>query len=154
MKKLLLLIASTLAMAASMPAAAITANGAVPISITLTPLCVVTAPAAVTMTYTSFDTGAASNAQTGQVKCTNLRTYRIAFSSTDNTVLTASGTGVGLNYTLTLSGNGAGANSTRSGVDQSYTVTGGIAAGQAGDCASGASCTYTNATAATMYVIY
>lgn len=153
MKKLILLIVTAFTSLMSAQAFAQSpASAAVPVQIVLTPKCVVTAPATVSLAYESFGT-VTPNAQTGQVKCTNSRPYRIAFSSTDNTVLTATGTGVGLPYTLTLSGTGAGSNGTGNGADQSFTVTGAVdAANLAGTCATGATCTYTGSH--TMYVIY
>jgi hypothetical protein len=153
MKKLILLIVTAFTSLFSAQAFAQSpASASVPVQIVLTPKCVITAPATVSLAYESF--GAATpDAKTGQVKCTNSRPYRIAFSATDNTKLTDTGTGVGLPYTLTLSGTGAGSNGTGSGVDQGFTVTGVVdSAGLAGTCATGATCTYTGSH--TMYVIY
>ena len=84
-----------------------------------------TPPGNVVFNYTGF--GAAANASTGYgVTCTNFLPYTMALDATSGTLL-------GLNYTIGLSSAGA----TGTGFEQSYTVSGNIAAGQAGTCAAG-----------------
>lgn len=86
------------------------------------------APGDVVFNYVAFG-GAANASTTYGVTCTNYLPYTMALDATSGTIL-------GVNYTLALSAAGA----TGSGSQQSYTISGNIAAGQAGTCASG-SCT-------------
>lgn len=91
----------------------------------------------VTFSYTSFQ-AAASTATGGgfQVRCTNTLPYTLALDSTSVT-----DDAVNLAYTLSLSAAGG----TGSGAFQNYTVSGSMASGQAGTCAT-ASCTNASAT--------
>jgi spore coat protein U-like protein len=98
-------------------------------------------PSTLTLNYISF----ASTPQTGTmnftVDCTRGTSYALALSPTAGTLL-------GLNYTLALSSAGA----TGDGRAQPHTVTGTIAAGQAGTCSTGA-CTATQ-TGVTVTITY
>jgi len=105
------------------------ATGTFPVAIYTPAQCSLsTAPGNVVFTYVAF--GAAANASSNYgVTCTSFLAYTMALDATSGTVL-------GLNYTLSLSA----ANATGNGSQQSYTISGNIAAGQAGTCATG-SCT-------------
>ena len=101
-------------------------NGIFPVTIFTPAQCsLTTAPGNVVFNYPGF--GAAANASTGfGVTCTNYLPYTMALDATSGTLL-------GLNYTLALSAVSA----TGNGAEQSYVISGNIAAGQAGTCASG-----------------
>jgi spore coat protein U-like protein len=91
-------------------------------------------PSTLNMNYTAFSTTAQTGSTSFGVSCTATTTYTMALSATSGVLL-------GLNYTLALSATGT---QTGNGFQQSYNVTGNIAAGQAGTCATG-SCTGTQA---------
>lgn len=110
-----------------------TATGLAGVSISTPPTCnLSTAPSDVVFNYVGF--GPVANASTTfAVTCSTYLPYTMALDATSGTVL-------GLNYTIGLSapsgtGNGAG---------QTYTISGTIAAGQAGTCGTG-SCTASQA---------
>jgi spore coat protein U-like protein len=84
-----------------------------------------TPPGNMNFTYTSFQAAAAAANTTFQARCTSAFPYTLALDATSGTLL-------GLNYTLSLSAAGA----TGTGVVQSFTISGSIAGGQAGTCAS------------------
>lgn len=109
------------------------ATGTFPVSIATPAQCSLsTPPGNVVFNYTGF--GAAANASTVYgVTCTTYLAYTMALDAT-------SGTLVGVNYTLALSAPGA----TGNGAEQSYTISGNIAAGQSGTCAT-ATCTASQA---------
>lgn len=88
-------------------------------------------PSTLTLAYTSFASTPQTATMNFTVDCTNGTPYTLALGTTSGTLL-------GLNYTLALSSAGT----TGNGFAQPYTVTGSIAAGQAGTCSSGA-CTAT-----------
>ncbi len=116
---------------------AATATGNFNVNITLTSVCQLTGPADLNFTYTSFQVGAATGAGGAfSVKCTNSLPYTIALDSTSVT-----DDAVNLAYTLALSAAGG----TGNGAAQNYSVTGSMAASQAGTCAV-ASCTNAAAT--------
>ncbi len=103
-----------------------TTTGAFPVSIATPAQCSLTsAPGNVVFNYVAFG-GAANASTTYGVTCTSFLAYTMALDATSGTIL-------GLNYTLGLSAGGA----TGSGAQQSYTISGNIAAGQSGTCASG-----------------
>jgi hypothetical protein len=150
MKKLIVPLTAAIAFMAASQVSAATANVAVPVSITLTPLCVLTAPPTVTLAYTSFAGAVTSAAQSGTVKCTGSRPYKLSWDSTTDTVTTTPTlTSLGLNYTLSLT---AGATGTGDGNAANYSVEGTISGNQAGTCATGATCTASPTT--TLYVHY
>ncbi|WP_332778075.1 hypothetical protein [Polaromonas sp.] len=98
-------------------------------------------PSTLTLNYTSFALVPQTATMNFTVDCTNSTTYTLALSPTAGTLL-------GLSYTLALSSSGA----TGNGFAQPYTVTGTIAAGQAGTCATGAcSATQTGVTVTITY---
>jgi len=145
MKKLLVTVLSLLGLTFAMPGhAAGTASGTFNVGLTLTSKCEINSTNAATgavitdlaMTYTSFQTTAATGTTTFNVRCTNSLPFTLALDST-----TVTDNALNLAYTLSLSG----ASGTGSGVDQAFTVTGNIASGQAGTCAT-ASCTNGTAT--------
>lgn len=114
------------------PTGVVWGTAAVTLQTTISPACnFTTAPAAITLSYTSFSATAVSGNSPFQLRCTNTTTYTLGFD-------TASGTVLGLNYDLTLNS----ASGTGSGLSQSYTSTATLPAGQAGTC-TGANCTST-----------
>jgi hypothetical protein len=141
MKKLALTAALAMASLLSQQAfaapAPITQTSNFDVDINLTTGCVISqAPSTVSFTYTAFATSAQPLDTNGtfKVKCTNNLNYGLTLDSAGAYTDTATN----LTYTLSLSGAGAAGN----GGDQTYTITGSMAAGQGGSCAaSGASCT-------------
>lgn len=110
-----------------------TALGTIGIAISTPASCSLsTPPGNVVFAYVGF--GAAANASTSYgVTCSTYLPYTMALDATSGTIL-------GLNYTLALGAASASGN----GAEQTYTVSGNIAAGQAGTCATG-SCTASQA---------
>ena len=102
------------------------AGGRISVAISTPASCSLsTPPGSVVFNYVGF--GAAANASTTYgVTCSNYLPYTMALDATSGTIL-------GLNYTLSMSA----ASATGSGAQQSFTISGNIAAGQAGTCASG-----------------
>ena len=98
-------------------------------------------PSTLTLNYTSFAATPQTATMNFTVDCTRGTTYTLALSPTSGTLL-------GLNYTLALSSAGT----TGTGLAQPYTVTGSIAAAQAGTCSSSA-CTATQ-TGVTVTISY
>lgn len=96
--------------------------------------CVITVPPGnINFTYTSFQVAAAAANTTFAVRCTNLHAYTMALDATSSTL-------IGLTYTLALSQ----ASAVGTGASQTFTITGGITAGQSGTCSSSAAaCTGT-----------
>lgn len=137
MKKL---AASTIAAAAMFAAISPAAQAATAVSgnfnlvINLTSACTVTTPGAITLAYNGLQTTAASGSSGFNIQCTNTLPYTMA---TDVTGATAATTG--LVYTLATSA----ASGTGNGAAQAYTVVAGIAANQAGTCAT-ATCSDTS----------
>lgn len=129
MKKLLSLLALALASIATLPVQAATATGQFDVTINLTSACLYTKTSDVAFTYTSFQTTAQAETTSGgfTIQCTNSLPYTLALDST--AVLDAA---VDLNYTLALSA----PSGTGNGSAQSISVTGSIAADQAGKCAT------------------
>ena len=135
MKKLLALLALALASVATLPVQAATASGQFDVSISLTGTCKYVKTSDVAFTYTSFQAGAQAQTTAGgfTVQCTKNLVYTLALDSTSIT-----DAAVDLDYTLALSSGGG----TGDGSAQAYSVTGSIAAGQTGKCATaGGVCT-------------
>jgi spore coat protein U-like protein len=89
--------------------------------------CTLTSPPGnINLAYTSFQVAAASASTNFGVNCTTGIPYTMALDAT-------SGTLVGLNYTLALSQT----SSNGTGVAQTFSISGSIAGGQAGTCATG-----------------
>jgi spore coat protein U-like protein len=110
---------------------ALTANGNASVSILAPASCSMsTAPGDISFVYTSFQVGAATASTTFGVTCTNTLPYTMALDATSGTL-----PGVGLAYTLSLSTS----SSTGTGVAQTHSVSGTMAGGQVGTCAT-ASC--------------
>ena len=112
---------------------ALMATATFPVAIHVSSTCnITTTPAPLVFNYVSF--GPLINPTTTLgVKCTNLLPYTVAID------LPATGTLLGLNYSLVLSpasdvGSGTGGGSP----EKIHTITGTMAAGQAGTCAVGA----------------
>lgn len=125
MNKQLKLLAAAAALALAPTANAVDITGNFNVTVTLTPVCSITAgPANVTFTYTSFQAGAAASAGGGfTVACTQNLSYSMT--------LDAPPTGLvgGLAYTIAAP---AGA-FTGTGVGVNHTISGSIAGGQGGD---------------------
>ncbi len=104
-------------------------------SVTIAPSCTLSStPKDLTFTYTSFQTSQAEASTSFAAKCVKDTSYTMALDATSGTLL-------GLNYSLAISPTGQ---RTGSGVDQSVTIGGTIAAGQSGICAT-SSCTASQA---------
>jgi spore coat protein U-like protein len=110
-----------------------TATGIASVSISTPATCnLTTAPGNVVFNYVGF--GAAANASTTfAVTCSTYLPYTMALDATSGTIL-------GLNYTIGLSA----PSGTGNGAAQTYTISGTIAAGQSGTCATG-TCTASQA---------
>lgn len=132
---------------------AVTTNGGFDVTINLTSACVLGTVGGVSFTYTSFGGAATGTGGAFNVKCTNSLPYKIGFTNavTPATTETVTDDAVNLQYTLGLSA----ATGTGNGADQPYSVTGTMAANQAGTCATGtcSNSTATNKTR-TLYVSY
>jgi spore coat protein U-like protein len=114
------------------------ATGTAPVSILTPATCTIsTPPGNIVFDYTAFG-GAISPGTTFRVTCTNSLPYTMALDATTGTV-------VGLNYSLALSA----AASTGTGAPQLHSITGNMAAGQAGTCGTG-TCTGSQARAITI----
>lgn len=136
MKKLALIAALGLS-SLVLSAHAATATGNFDVTINLTSACQISSAPTAAFTYTSFQGTAATFASSFNVKCTN--TLPITSVTLDSTSVTDNATN--LAYTLALGAvPGAG-----TGVDQSISITGSMAANQAGTCAT-ATCTNAAAT--------
>lgn len=106
-----------------------TVTTALLVTVRTTNSCQITvAPGDVNFTYTSFQVAAAAASSTYGVRCTSLFPYTMSLDGTQPYSL------LGLNYTLSIP-----ASSTGTGLTQTHTINGSIAAGQAGTCAT-ASC--------------
>jgi hypothetical protein len=125
MNKQLKLLAAATILAIAPAAQAATINGNFNVSVTLTPVCAITAgPANVTFTYTSFQAGVANSAGGGfSVACTQNVSYSMS--------LNAAPTGLvgGLAYTIAA----PAGSFTGTGVAVAHTISGTIAGGQGGD---------------------
>jgi spore coat protein U-like protein len=156
MKKLLVSGVMALAAILTAPVQAATDSATVAVTINLTSKCVFGTMNAVVFNYTSFQTTAATaSGGTFNMKCTNTLPYKIGFTNvaTPATTDAVTDNAVNLAYTLGLSAT----TGTGSGVDQAYTVTGTMALGQSGTCATaGGACTNSAATnkTRTIYVVY
>lgn len=144
MKKLLITLLSLLGLTFTITGHAATAAGNFNVALTLNSKCEINSTNAATgalitdlaLTYTSFQTTAATGSTSFNVRCTNTLPYTLALDNTsvlDNAL--------DLTYTLSLSA----ASGTGTGADQPITVNGSISSGQAGTCAT-ASCTNATAT--------
>lgn len=140
MKKLILVIALGLAAIAAVPAQAATATGQFDVTINLTSTCKYVKTSDVVFNYTSFQASAQAQTTAGgfTVQCTKTLPYTLALDSTAVT-----DDAVDLDYTLALSATSG----TGNGNTQAYSVTGSIAANQAGKCATaGGACSNSAAT--------
>ena len=131
MKKLALVVALGLA-AVGMSAQAATATGQFDVTINLTSACEIASSPTAAFTYTSFQATAATFSSSFNVRCTN--TLPITSITLDSTSVTDAATN--LAYTLAL----GAAPAAGTGANQSVTITGSMAANQAGTCAT-ATCT-------------
>jgi hypothetical protein len=94
--------------------------------ITIASCTLSTPPGNITLAYTSFQAAPASASTTFKVNCTTGIPYDMALDAT-------SGTLVGLSYTVALSQSSANG----TGAAQTFSINGGITAGQSGTCATG-----------------
>lgn len=95
------------------------------VSIVVPAACTIsTQPGNITFSYTSFGAGANASTTFATI-CTNQLPYTMAIDATSGTI-------AGVNYSLALSAAGG----TGTGLAQTYTINGTIAAGQAGTCAA------------------
>lgn len=117
---------------ATMGANAAAATGSFDVIINLTPTCSVSSGSAVTLAYTSFQTGAATGSSSLNIKCTNTLPYTAALSGTT----TIAGIAFTVTPAATLPTAGTGAN-------QAVTLNVSAAADQSGTCAVAAGCTGT-----------
>jgi spore coat protein U-like protein len=150
MKKLALASALALTSLFTVSAQAVNDSASVPVTVALTSKCVFGAVPTLAFVYTSFQVAASQPTSLFNVKCTNTLAYTVGFTSGASPSATDSATDTATNlaYTLALSSTvGPG-----TGVDKPYTITGTMAANQAGTCAT-ATCSGTNA-ARTVYVWY
>lgn len=159
MKKLIL--AASLAFATMLSLSAFAAGNDtknVSVNVSLTPVCTMTTPSAISVPYTSFQgTTAVSGASEGAftVKCTTSLPYKVGFDSNPTPAVTknvaANSNNLQLGYDLDLTGTAAGNGTGTTAINLNVRAT--IAANQSGTCASGAGCTGTAETHA-VYVVY
>jgi len=156
MKKLILAAAlvSGLGVSAWMAQAAST-SGTFNVNVTLNSTCSLSAVTALDFTYTSFGSAATATGGGFTVTCTNSLPYTFGLQTGSGAAsppgaanITVTDNAVNLQYTVATSAAGG----TGSGSAQSYNVTGTMAAGQSGTCATG-SCTNTTATNKTQTLI-
>ncbi|MBL8524275.1 MAG: spore coat protein U domain-containing protein [Betaproteobacteria bacterium] len=149
MKKILLAGFVALAGFLSSNAQAQSTSGTFNVNITLTSACTLTAIADVDFAYTSFQAAAATATGGGfSVSCTNSRPYTFGLQAGNGAAtppgaatINVTDSAVNLTYDLALSAAGG----TGTGAAQAYSVTGNMAAGQSGTCAT-ATCTNAAAT--------
>ncbi|HEY5993031.1 MAG TPA: hypothetical protein VIU46_00355, partial [Gallionellaceae bacterium] len=134
----------------SLSAQAATVNSApFNVTINLTSTCTFTAPTNVVFNYTSFSaTVVNATASTFNVTCTNTLPYTVSLLTSPTLLAPAfpvTDSAVGLAYSLAIAAPAGGGTGT--GLAQAYQVTGTMAAGQAGNCATaGGACTNAAAT--------
>lgn len=127
---------AVVAFALALPGQAATASAGFSVTASLTSACQITSgPTNVAFTYTSFQgTAASSTGGAFSVQCTTNLPYSLSVSA-------AGGTVVGLAYTLSV----PSTTFTGTGLVVNHTISGTMAAGQAGTCASSAApCTGSN----------
>lgn len=118
-------------------------NGTVGVAINVAKECIVsTQPSNLVFgNYSAFGPAMQRQTQFG-TNCTNLATYSMALDSNAGVI-------AGLNYNLALSATAG----TSGGIEQLYTITANIPAGQAGSCAAGG-CTTVKSKAHTLTITY
>jgi hypothetical protein len=137
MKKLILASALGLSALVGMSAHGATATGNFDVTINLTSACKLSTAPTAAFTYTSFQATAATFSSSFNIMCT--KTLPISSIALDTATVTDDATD--LAYTLTM----GAAPATGTGAAQSVTLTGSMAANQAGKCAT-ATCTNAAAT--------
>ena len=154
MKKLHLAVALAVATLSTIPAFAASATADVPVVINLTPVCQITTPGNLTFTYVSFQTGISTGVGGAfTIRCTTSLPYKVGFDATAaplTKTVAASAANLQLGYGLGLSGTTTGSGTGLTAI--ALSVTGTMAAGQSGTCATGAGCTATENNA--VYVVY
>ena len=155
MKKIALIAAMAAALASSFSAQAASVSGGFNVVVNLTSACEITTPSisALTLNYTSFQTTDATGTTNFDVRCTTSLPYTISLGSasgTDNAGFGAqtAGANTSLNYSLAVDGSGR----TGTGLTAiTHTITGTVANGQSGTCAT-ATCSDT--LAKTVFINY
>ncbi|MCY7371118.1 MAG: spore coat U domain-containing protein [Polaromonas sp.] len=138
MKKVIVVSVLSLISLLVAPAHAATATGNFDVNINLTSACIYAKTSDVVFNYTSFQATAQAQTTAGAftVRCTNLLPYTMALDGAGSYTDAA----LNLAYTLSLSA----ANATGNGTAQTFGVSGSMALGQAGNCATpGGACTNT-----------
>ena len=147
MKKLALTLAAAVLAAAGVAASAATATNTFSVGITLTSACEVMTVPTIAFAYTSFQAAAATSSSSFTVRCTNTKTITSVRLDDGAGGLAAGLTqaytdqATGLAYSLTL----AGVPTAGTGVAQTISINGSMAAGQSGTCAT-ATCANTAST--------
>jgi spore coat protein U-like protein len=121
-------------------------SGTLTLTATVNSLCRFTAATPLSFAYTSFQAAPQpGTAGSLDLECTNSTPFNLSLDST-------TGTALGLTYELGLNAVGVGTlnSQTGTGATQIYSVPGSIAAGQAGTCATGATCTTTDSRTVTV----
>lgn len=155
MKKLLLSLAALSVAAFTFSASAASVSNPFNVKVILQSACKMSTITDVDFgTYTSLQAGAqTSTGGAFTATCTNSLPYTLKFvSATGGTTDSGTFPTVNLAYTLGLSATSG----TGTGLAQSYNVTGGMVAAQAGTCAGPAAttCTETRTAAHTLFVVY
>jgi spore coat protein U-like protein len=149
MKKLILAVLALGAALGAPVAQAQSTSGTFNVNVTLTSVCSLSAITAVDFAYTSFQGGVANATNGGYtVSCTNSLPYTFGLQSGTGAAVppgaaTINVTDNAVNLAYTLGTSAAGG--TGNGLAQAYSITGTMAAGQGGTCAT-ASCTNAAAT--------
>ena len=106
-----------------------TSTSNISVSIENRSVCLVTSPpSTMSFNYTSFQATNATASSSYKVRCTLNETYTMSLDASSGTLLN-------LTYTLTLSNPEAGRTGT--GFEETFSISGSIAAGQSGTCATG-----------------
>jgi spore coat protein U-like protein len=157
-KNLIISALSAIAAVVSLGAQAANVNDNVSVNVSLTPVCTMTTPSAISVAYTSFQTGTAvSGAGQGTftVKCTTNLPYKVGFDAGATPAVTktvaAAANNLQLGYDLDLVGTADGTGTGTTGISLRVRAT--IGANQSGTCAVGAGCTGTAENHA-VYVVY
>lgn len=140
-----------LAAVLSIPAqgAVLTATQSFSVTVNLTPVCTVSAPATLSLNYTDGQATDATSSSAFTATCTSGVAYTLALSGTGLTAPSSgqtlySATAAGLNYTLEIQDTGAGNAAVdpaaeitaASAAPKNFRVFGSIAASQSGTCAA------------------
>lgn len=132
----LLLAVATCAAAFTPPAQTASVSATFSVQVTLYSSCIFnTGPGNVALSYTAFQSTAASASTTMQAQCTSDLPYQLSLSSTNTNTLSVTGTLNGLSYTLSLPSPPTGGHK-GTGTSVSHSVDVSIPSGQSGSCTS------------------